>query len=39
MKTIQSKSGEIRRVKDKESEILVKLGWKYISKSIWKSNR
>jgi hypothetical protein len=39
MKTLQSKSGEIRRVKNQEAETLAKLGWKYVPKSEWKKKR
>jgi len=37
MKTIQ-KNEQIKRVKDDDAEFLVKnQGWKYCSKSLWKS--
>ena len=38
MKTIKTKNGTIRRVKDNEAEIGVKSsGWVYVPKSEWKS--
>ena len=40
MKTlkIKTKTGEdFKRVRDEESESLVRIGWQYISKSEWKS--
>jgi hypothetical protein len=35
---IKTKTGEdFKRVRDEESESLVRIGWQYISKSEWKS--
>lgn len=35
MKTVK-KDNEVRRVRDTEGEVLVKNGWAYVSKSVWK---
>jgi hypothetical protein len=40
MKTIKNiKTGEIKRVTDKEADDKVKYGWEYTPKSEWKSLR
>ena len=40
MKTIRNiKSGEIRRVENKESFQRVGFGWEFVPKSVWKENR
>ena len=40
MKTIKNtRTEEIRRVKDVEAEEMVKYGWGYTSKSEWKDKR
>ena len=37
MKTLKNKyNGKLERVKDKEAESKVKLGWDYTSKTEWK---
>jgi hypothetical protein len=37
MKTIRNlKTGEIRRVEEKEAQLKVGYGWEFITKSIWK---
>jgi len=39
MKTVR-KGAEVRRVSDKEAELLVNNdGWKYTAKSVWKKAR
>lgn len=38
MKTLRHKTtGKLERVKDKDSDLKVKYGWEYVSKSEWKS--
>jgi hypothetical protein len=39
LKTVQNVSGEIRRVRDREAAELVKRGWAYIKKSLWKATK
>lgn len=36
MKCLQSPSGEISRVSNAKAEALVKEGWQYVSKSVYK---
>ena len=39
MKTLKNKhNGKIERVKDKEAEAKVKIGWVYTSKTEWKKS-
>lgn len=40
MKTIKNtRTGEIRRLKDGDAEEMTKYGWQYTTKSEWKMNR
>lgn len=38
MKTIR-RNNEIKRVSDKEAMNMVKFGWEYCAKEVWKENR
>lgn len=38
MKTIK-RDGEVKRVSDKEAQYMVKNGWEYCPKNVWKSTK
>ena len=39
MKTLTSPTGEVRRVPNDAAKALVKVGWRYTAKAVWKASK
>ena len=39
MKTLTSPTGEVRRVPNDAAKALVKIGWRWTAKSVWKAGK